>query len=225
MKIVVVCCDAYRDIVPAWYYLFKKNWADCPYEPVFVTTNERLDVDAPSYYINDKDHKDAHFGWRMRQFIKQYYSDELLLFYMADYLIKDSNQTQVAAAEALCRHKDIVHVRLRPMPPPQRPFEENRGFGIIDKGDKRTRYVLSLQPGIWKTEQFYRLLRDDEDPWRTEIEGSARALKTRGLFLSARGHVVSHINYYMKGRVTPHTIQWVRDNVSAEYWPRAVREE
>lgn len=223
MKIVTVCCDAYADIAPAWLYLFRKNWADCPYEPVFVTTREKLDVDVPVYYINDDKHKDAHFGWRMREFISQHYDDDLMLFYMADYLIKHSNQTLVAEAEKLCYDPQIIHVRLRPMPPPQRPFKDRR-FGVIDKGDPRTRYVLSLQPGIWKTQAFYKLLRDAEDPWQTEIQGSTRALKTRGLFLSARGHAVSHLNYYMKGKVTPNTIRWVRENVPAEYWPSAVRE-
>lgn len=45
--IVVSTCDAYRDLWPAFFALFKRYWPDCPYKIVLNT--ETLDFQWPGF--------------------------------------------------------------------------------------------------------------------------------------------------------------------------------
>lgn len=208
MKIVTISCDIYADTPSAFAYLLDKHWPDHP-EIVFVTNSKKLNVDNPVYYFNSRD--DMAFGWRLRQFLKQHYIDDYLLFMMSDYLVKSVNIPLIERAYQLCKQPDVRHVRLRPMPHP--PFDYNDDFGRIDK---HQRYALSLQPGIWETRVLYDLLRDTDDPWQTEVRGSDRVRFIRGEFLSTRKMAISHVNYYRKGKAEG--ANWVRENVAKEYW-------
>lgn len=218
MKIITVACDRYADAAPAWWHLFKKNWAECEYDVVFVTNRVKLDVPAQVHYLSDK--PDMDFGWRFRKFIRDHYTEEHLLIHMIDYFIKDVDHDLIAQAHELCAQRDIRHVRLRPMPHPQETYPIP-GFGRIQKG---SRYCVSLQPGIWETQVLYDLCVDGESPFRTEVYASAsRALYVRGEFLSTDEWALVHHNYYNKGK--PQGLDWVRDNVAEEAWPEAVRKE
>jgi len=104
------------------------------------------------------------------------------------------------------------------MPPPPFPYPAD-GFGRIDKS---RRYSLSLQPGIWRTETLYKLLRDGENPWVTEIQGSLRVPRMRGEFLSVDHYALPHLNYYHKGAAKG--LEWVCEHVPADKWPDAVKE-
>lgn len=215
MKIVTVSCDKYADSAPAFVDLIRSKWPACPHDIVFVTNKKRLQVEQPVYYLNSRD--DMSFGWRLKEFIKQHYTDEHLLFMMSDYFVKQVDSVKVAEAHQFCAMPGISHVRLRPMPHPQLPYSDD--FGEIIKG---SRYSLSLQPGIWRTNILYDLLRQNENPWQTEIEGSFRTALAPGRFLSAKKAAIYHLNYYRKGHTDG--VAWVRENVARECWPEAVRD-
>ena len=216
MKIVTFACDLYADIAPAFEYLLKKHWPLCPYEVVYVTNSKKLNVKGQVITIPGQD---IHFGWRLRQFIEHHYSDNLLLFMMIDYLIETVDHPLVMRAHGLCMQPNIGHVRLRNMPLPASNHPEP-GFGNIDK---RKRYCLSLQPGIWKTDLLYRLCDDREDPWNTEIRGSCRVYRLTDLdFITTDTAAIFHCNYYRHGR--PYELEWVRDNVPERLWPDALKE-
>jgi len=218
MKIVVISCDLYADTCRAFDDRLKKVWPDCPWEVIFVTNSKKLQVNRTVYYLGDR--PDIAFGWRLKTFLRQYYDDSHLLFMMSDYLLKDVNAPVVQRAAELCVDSNggIAHCRLRPMPPPQFDYPEP-GFGRIDK---RKRYCLSLQPGIWERETLMNLLRESEDPWKTEIWGSGRvAHNVKGVFLSTKEMVMPHTNYYYKGQ--PQGVNWVIDNVDPENWTDAAK--
>ena len=218
MKIVTFACDFYADIAPAYQYLLHKNWPLCPFEVIYVTNSKKLNVDAKVHYIKDK--PDIMFGWRLRQFIKNHYSDDLLLFMMIDYLIKDVNHDLVTRAHKLCMQPKTGHVRLRHMPRPESNHPEP-GFGNIDK---RKSYCLSLQPGIWKTDLLYRLCNDRENPWGTEVRGSRRVKAMTDLdFITTDTAAIIHHNYYRKRRAFG--VGFVRDNVPERFWPDALKGE
>ncbi len=65
---------------------------------------------------------------------------------------------------------------------------------------------------------------DGEDPFRTEVYASLkRARQVQGEFLSTDEWAIVHHNYYNKGNAQG--LDWVRDNVPREAWPKAVREK
>lgn len=217
MKIVTVACDCYADIAASYEYLLDKNWRNHP-EVVYVTNSRKLKVNSQVHYIKGED---AQFGWRFRRFVRDHYKDELLVFMMIDYLVKGVHLRLIDRAVALCERDDIGHVRLRPMPHPQLPFEDSRDFGEIKHN---TPYALSLQPGIWETKLLHDLCRDDEDPWQTEVQGSRRMQNVKKRLLSTKvAPIVVHHNYYRRGKALG--LNWVRDNVPSQLWPDAVRKE
>lgn len=217
MKIIVVVCDRYADAAPAWVDLWRRFWPDCDYEAEFLTNKQRLAVELPAHYIHGED---IDFGTRMRTFLREHYKQEYLLITMADYFIKGPVDADlIRVAHQMAATKYVRHVRLRPMPPPQRPYAVD-GLGRIDK---KAHYALSLQPGIWESRVLYELCRDGENPWATEMRGSKRVRHIPGEFLSVDRYVMSHLNYYRKGKAQG--LDWVRDNVDREAWPEAVRKE
>jgi len=220
MKVIVFACDLYADIAPAYWYLHQKNWPDCPYPVEFVTNSEELQIDAFVHYLG---HPDLRFGSRLRDFVKNHFGDPngLMLVMMIDYLIRTSvYQPFIDKAEALCKADEIRHVRLKPMPHPPEVYEPDPDFGIIDK---KARYSLSLQPGIWDAQLLHDLCQDDESPYHTETHGSSRVKHQRGMFLSARTPAIVHHNYYKKKRAQDWAVNWVKANVPKELWPNDCR--
>jgi hypothetical protein len=216
MKIISITCDLYADIARTWLYLWRKHWPDCPHRAEFLTNRKALDVDIPVVHIPGQD---IEFGRRMRTFIRRHYTDEHLLLTMADYLPRSFDTRLIAKAHELCALPGVRHVRLRNMPNPPRPYPVN-GFGRIDK---KARYSLSLQPGIWEAQVLYDLLEDRWDPWQCEVLGSLQVRFVDGEFLSVDRLAMPFVHYYRKGR--PDGLKWVRDNVPAEAWPDAVKEK
>lgn len=215
MKIVTICPDCYADTAPGFVDLIRSKWPDCAYEIVFVANKKRLKVDVPVYNVRGDD---MAFGWRIRKFLRDNYTDEHLLFMMSDYFISGVRPPLVARAHELCAIPHIRHVRLRPMPHPPIGYAEPN-FGRIDK---RAIYSLSLQPGIWESQVLYDLCRDNENPWQTEMRGSKRVKDIRGTFLSTTIAAISHKNYIKKGQAN--AVEWVRQHVSPECWPDTARE-
>jgi hypothetical protein len=59
------------------------------------------------------------------------------------------------------------------------------GRPLVGEYDKETaEYLLSLQPGIWRTDFLRELLVKGEDHWITEREGTLRARDAEGLMLA-----------------------------------------
>lgn len=213
MKIVVTSCDRYSDCAGAWVASFRKFWPNCPYEVIFVTNSVELNVDVPVYYIEGAE---KAYGWRMRQFISKYYDDKLMLISMVDYLINTQpSNFLINEARKLCLWDKIHHVRLRAMPPPR-----GKDYGQYFASIKGQKYSLSLQPGVWKAQSFYDLLRDRENPWDTETRGTRRVNKHSGDFLCSKRTALMHLNYYRKGGVSEKSKQWVMENLPKESWPK-----
>ena len=222
MKIITFTCDAYRDIIPAYHYLWQKYWPDCPYEFVYVTNSKPLGIqDTTVHYLKGSDIK---YAKRLRTFVKRHCrDDELGLFMMGDYLVKGLNIPLIEKARRLCERKDVAHCRLRPMPHPQLPPPVHLKLDKAEFGEinRRQRYSLSLQPGIWKPKVLASLLEDSWNPWLCETKGSGNTRRIQGHFLCTQKPAIIHHNYYRKRKVFGPG--WVKKNVPKKYWTKAVR--
>lgn len=212
MKIVTVACDRYADIAPAYEYLLRKNWPDCPYPLIYVTNSKKLEVEGSIHYIEGEDIK---FGWRLRTFIENHYNDDYLLLMMIDYLVVDVDTRLIARAHELIQLPEIGHVRLRPKPGPQLSYDKD--FGKIKK---LSRYSLSLQPGIWESKVIYDLIRDRESAHTTEVQGSSRTDSIDKVFLCSHQIALDHVNYYSRGRPAG---GWLKLNTPPNIWTDAAK--
>lgn len=219
MKIVVFACDLYTDIAPAYLYMHKTCWPDCPYGIEFVTNSKRLNVEATVHLMGCAE---SDFGSRARKYIETCFKemDGLMLLMMIDYLMYGVNRELVSRAAELCLRQEIKHVRLRPMPHPPEIYASDALFGVIAKGAP---YSLSLQPGIWKAQALHDLCKVGESAHYTEIFGSARVPKFDGTFLSTRTPAIEHHNYYENKMAQGWAVNWVRENVPPEFWPEAAK--
>lgn len=221
MKIITFACDLYADVGPAYEYLWKEHWPNCPYEMVYVTNSKPLGVDGTVHYIPGKD---IEYGRRLRKFVSRFcQEDELGLFMMIDYLPRAINVELVEQARKLCERDDVAHCRLRPMPHPKHRAPaylklNNDVWGMVEKGE---RYALSLQPGIWKPSDLARCTKDNWDPWATETQGSRLTKRLQGVLLCTRKPAILHHNYYRKRK--PQGARIIRDNVPEELWPSSAR--
>lgn len=219
MKIVSFSCDIYSDIVPAYHWLWQTLWPECPYDHVYVTNSKPLSVDATVHYIKGRD---IDYGMRLRQFVKDHCADnELILLMMADYLLKAINIPVIEQARKLCQQPRIAHCRLRPMPHPQLPPPKDLDPAVFGQIRKRSRYALSLQPGIWRPQDIAKCIQDDFDPWHCETRGSQRTGQIKGMLLCTQKPAIVHHNYYRKRK--PFGPIWVKENVPRQYWTRAAR--
>jgi hypothetical protein len=208
MKVVIWSIDTYRDVGQIFWHFYKKYWTNNEFSSIIVTEQHTY-KQIPCEQIKVPG-RTKNFGGRMRKFLVEHYQDDTPMFLMIDYVLREPLRTGLFdTAVRLLHRDDVAHVRLRPMPHPQMPWEV-QGFGEIRKN---SRYSLSLQPGLWSTEEFLRLMRNGESPWHTETRGSGRTKHVRGRMLSVdRDSAYSHHNYYAKGKVFPRTRQWVKDN-------------
>lgn len=197
MKLVVLSIDSYSHLGPLFLKYLNGKWPECPYEQVYIAQTRKIDVPHPIVHIKGRA---MDFGKRMRTFLKKHYTDDALMIMMIDYIPKSANHNLLVKSEKVLSHPDIGHVRLRPMPPPSRPWPADSDFGIVDK---HRPYSLSLQPGMWDSQLLYDLCHDGENAWHTETHGSTRTKNFSQLFLSTMSVAIGHHNYYRKGRADP----------------------
>jgi hypothetical protein len=135
---------------------------------------------------------------------------------MIDYLVVDVDARLISRADELIQRPEIGHIRLRPKPDPQLPYDDD--FGMIRK---LSRYSLSLQPGIWKTKTLYSLTRDHESPFETETQGSGRTNDVDETFLCSRQIALDHVNYYYMGGQPAGG--WLKLNTPPSIWTDAAK--
>lgn len=71
-------------------------------------------------------------------------------------------------------------------------------FSILEK---RYKYYISLQPGIWRKEYLLAALKDGEDAWRFEVSGSARCKMMKYMYsYSVNETIFHHTNFLKSGK-------------------------
>ncbi len=134
MRIAVVTCDAYRDAWPAFHFLFRKFWPDCPYP---VTTYS----DSGSKSWTEVAVECANDG-----------EDPVMVFQEDFFLTHPVEIPLIEQALDCIRRENIGAVRLFPCPGYTGPG--NEPFGIINRNEP---YRTSLQVTIWRPEYLHEI--------------------------------------------------------------------
>ena len=188
---LVVSCDKYVDLWPAYFSLFRRFWPDCPF-PVYLLANH-LALDFPQVK-NIRIGEDRSWSDNLLEGLSRLKEEYIFLFiddlFFCDYVPND----QILEVVSWAYEARANHVRLNPSPKPDQYFNE-----LVGLASKGTIYRASTVMSLWKKEVLRDLLRPGENPWHFEIFGTVRSDAYDG-FYSVHQPYFPFINGVIKGK-------------------------
>lgn len=205
MKIVIATCDKNSWLIPVFLYFYKKYWPDNPYETEIVT--EQKHVDGTVFYT-----KEVSWSTGIINYLNQSKDDKFLLI-IEDHLIRKPIITsRVNRAERLCSD-DVGCVRLNNAPHKYFNHHSKRSdIKAFREYPLDQRFAMTLQVAIYQKQFLLDVLRDGEDVWKVECNGSARLreMKSKWRILWPKNNIVDvpPTGILRKGRFKPPILRW-----------------
>jgi hypothetical protein len=188
--LLVVSCDAYRDVWGPFFSLLFRYWPDCPF-PVFLGSNHATYPDRRVTTLAVGEDRD--WSSNLLKMLELIPAGGVLLL-QEDFLIDRPVQTErmtqlIGYADA----KQAACLRLMPIPGPDTFCADNIEVGAINKG---TAYRVSLQAAWWRKENLAAIAHAGESPWQFENLGSRRSDELSASFLSLREGIECPLDYF-----------------------------
>jgi len=151
-------------------HFYKKYWPDNPYQTEIITETDH--IDGTVFYTGG-----VSWASGLINYLKESKEDKFLLI-LDDYIIEKIIDTKrVGHAESLCEG-NVGCIRLNA---PDKWFTRHAVPANACEGFKEypldKQFSVSLQIAIWQKAYLLDILRDDENPWQTETDGSERLKK------------------------------------------------
>lgn len=169
LVVLVVSCDAYRDVEMPFLRLFRRYWSDCPFELVLVAETGREGMpDAPSF-----DRVVATgFGKNWCQMLVEVLEKidaPYVLMLMNDYFLNASVDTgAIKRRLAQAVEFNAVNLRLNPNPPGRIKWHDTD----LLEYPKNIAYCVTCQTGIWNRKYLLNLAKRNKSAWEFERYGS-----------------------------------------------------
>lgn len=204
VSIVVISCDAYKDLWKPFFYSFHKYWPDCPF-PVFLASNECKYEDSkvkPILIGPDKD-----YSSNLLAIVKQVGSPWLILWLEDVFIISKIDTARIKKLIGDAQNDNAGYLKLITSTPWALVKDKKQEIGPIPKGVK---YRSGLGLGLWNKETLLKLLKPGESAW--QIDRSNRSNSLSEPFYALTPNVKSNppvpvLNSVIKGR-------WNRDALS-----------
>jgi hypothetical protein len=188
--VLVVSCDAYRDVWGPFFTLFFRFWGDCPY-PVFLGSNFETYPDKRVIPLGIG--ADRDWSSNLHQMLERIPLEGILLL-QEDFLFDRPVSTgRIEQYLGYAWEKGAGCLRLMPIPGPDLPCADNADLGEIRKGAE---YRVSLQAAWWKKDSLAAVAQPGESPWQFETLGSRRSDGLDAPFLSLRDNVEYPLDYF-----------------------------
>lgn len=209
MRVVILTCDKYTWMVPIALHFYRKYWPDNPHQTEIVTETDH--IDGIVYYIND-----ISWSSRLINYLNQSKEGKFLLIMEEHFIEKLVDTKRVRIAEELCTG-NVGCVRLNA---PDKHFEHNAVK--TDVKDFREypldkQYSMSMQTAIWQKRYLLDVLREKEDIWQTEIDGSERLkkLKSKWRILWTETPIIDYTagGLMKKGRPRVSVVRWALEDL------------
>ena len=198
--IVILSCDKYSDLWEPFFFLFWKNWKDCPY-PIYLGSNSiGYDDNRVSTIFAEED---PNWSSTCKRILNDVPYKHIFLWLEDLFVIEPVHTERFRDAVKFMKMVGAKHIHARSLPAPDSIDE--RGFGIYQKGMP---YRVNVA-GLWEKEYLVNLLIDGEDPWRFEIMGSYRSAFDDG-FYCADPPLLTWLNTVEKGFLLRHAVKYCR---------------
>ncbi len=195
--VLVISCDKYSYVWPAFFHFLNKYWHDCPYKIYLVSNFIKADFTKVENILVGQD-----LSWsdNVIKALDKIVEENIFIFLEDEFLIDhvDNDKIRNLFNWFLCH--DANCLRLNPIPFPDKQF--NKNVGIVSKG---TIYRVSTVLTLWKKNVLSSLLVQGENAWEFETRGTLRS-NQYGQFFSVRKEVIRFRNVIIKGK-------WLRSGI------------
>lgn len=199
ISLVVVSCDAYSDMWPAFCAALMRYWPDCPF-PSFLVTNEKT---APNGFSTLSVGTDTSWSSNLQRALLSVRSEYVLLC-TEDLLLTET----VSTAEIVETVELAIEQRLDTLQLVNfewiwsRRGQAQSRYSAVPLG---ATYRASTVFTIWRSETLLKLLRPGENAWQFEYFGSDRLAPEAKVYLSCRSHF-QYENAVVKGKLVPKAV-------------------
>jgi hypothetical protein len=200
VAILVVSCDAYKDLWTPFFLCFFKYWPDCPY-PVYLGSNvsEYPDSKVRPILVG----ADIDYSSNLITMLGQIRERWVILWIEDRVLSEPVNTTRLVNLIRLAQTQQAGFLKLIGDHPLAFLKDSNKEFGEIPI---EARYRVCMTIGLWDKQVLLRLLRPGETAWDLERQGSRRsvALGEKFFTLNAKRRnnpPISYKHLIIKGRL------------------------
>ena len=169
---VVVCsCDAYADLLPAFSRLWRRFWADCPFEVVLVTESAPTGLECFDRVIACG--KGGSWCSRLVESLRQVATPAVLLL-CDDYFLESPVDTELVLRRlSQLLSSGAANLRMIPNPKPVRANSEPSSAvdGLLEYRPF-TAYRVATQAGLWDRAFLAALAAGKSSIWEFERYGS-----------------------------------------------------
>jgi len=174
LSVLIGTCDAYEPLWEPFQITFDRYWK-FPTQNLFVGETKVI----PNYTDTKFDTialGKKSWGSRMRDGVIAC-KEEYIFFVLEDYFFNYSyDETQMNTWIEDMKKYDMNRLQVCGPPGEQRYMDkENCPYKIFQPN---SRYIISVQPSIWKKSYLLEVLKDEYSPWDFELKGSALLLGT-----------------------------------------------
>lgn len=164
LSIIIYSCWKNRDMWHVFSKLFKKYWAECPYNVVLVT--DKCGKISSEELVFDRIVELDDTWAKMIKAAMYAAATPYVMLWMDDYLLCDyvndeDIERQLNRAKEYC----AANFRLTESPKCCGNYKDNQDIGYYKRGDA---YSLSTQVGIWDQKFLNQLIHDEWSAWDFE---------------------------------------------------------
>ena len=167
-RVLISSCDDYSDLWEPLLQSYNKFWPDCPWKVNILTDSSRhYGYDCVITSLKD------NLPWSSVLInCLENIEEEAVLLTLDDFFLKKRIDTYklLNLYNSFCSDEVDV-LRLVPRPSPKIK-KRNSSFSIIGSSEP---YRVSTQASFWKVPVLLEILKDGENPWEFEINGSKRS--------------------------------------------------
>jgi len=216
MEILLPTYDKYNFLIPANIACLRDYWPENRDRIVVINGGKKqiqlLDDQGIQIIYTGEDH---NYGSNLIAAIDAAIKSEHILIWLDDYMLYRVQHDVVNAAQKLVERPEIDSVRLSKLYTPDwTVYEEDDRFCYIDKN---AQYSFSQQAAFWATAAFRRNLREGENPWETELNGSGRIehhTTDMGILLGVRQPALDYHNVLNKNVFDVNAAKWLFQRAS-----------
>lgn len=200
VAILVVSCDAYKDLWTPFFRCFFKYWPDCPY-PIYLGSNfsEYPDSNVHSILVG----VDIDYSSNLIKMLGQI-RERWVILWIEDRVLSDPvDTTRLKKLVRLAQVEQAGFLKLIGDHPLTFLRDKNKEFGEIPL---EARHRVCMTIGLWDKQTLLRILRPGETAWDIERKGSRRSVTLGEKLLTLNANFwnippISYCHLIVKGKI------------------------
>ena len=218
IALLVVSCDAYKDLWKIFFHCLFKYWPDCPY-PIYLGSNEAVysDPRVKSILVGP----DRDYSSNLLAMLKHINATWVLLWIEDFVLAAPVDYARLSKMITSVQSQGAVYLKPIASFPYAYLKNTNEEIGILPKG---IRYRVNIGITLFKKETLVSLLKPGESAWEIEYNGASRSENIQEDFYCLSANMksnppISYINLVGKGMLLRDSIKFLKKEHLEDFIP------